>query len=762
MDLSSFYHQFREESVENVRVLGEGLLNLEQATDPSEQQATIAQIFRAIHTIKGSARMLGFDEVGRLTHELETVLGEMRQGKRALERPLANVLLRSGDAILAMINATIEGQPCPVNVDELIGGLGDAQTNTAPAAMPATDVSEAPPAPATPVPPKAAPSPRGTSASAAAPPSTTVPLSRVVNQRHQNQPTIRVRVDRLDRMLNLAGELVIGQQSLATHGEQWQVLEAKCAQQRAALTALEEALENMPLTGGQRKQLAQHLETLHTISHEVRGLVHQESDRAMHHTNQHAQLVKDLEQEVMRARLLPIATVYASLPRAVRDLTQTTGHEARIELYGETVELDRKVLELINDPLLHLVRNAVDHGIEPPAEREAAGKPPYGLIEVRAETLGGKVRIVISDDGRGMDPQRLRERAVRLGMLSAEASALMPNNEAFELIFQPGFSTASQITEISGRGVGMDVVRANLTELGGQVEVESELGHGSRIILTLPLTLVTTRVLLVRTGRSIFALPATSCYGTVWAYHNAIRSLEGQPTILVEERTLALIALAELLGLSEPSPFSRHSRVPAIITGSNQRPVALLVDELVDEREAVVKPLGPLFEKQQHFGGAIQLGDGTLVLLLNPVQVIQSKRSNIVVSQAPAVHRSRLLVVDDSFTTRELICSILQSAGYDVTPAVDGADALGRMQQQSYDLVVSDIEMPRMDGFGLTSQIRANPTTSRVPVILITSLASEEHRRRGLEAGAQAYIVKSQFDQESLLDVVQQLLGTIN
>ena len=715
MDLSAFYSQFREETAENIRALSDGLLALEAEADEAARRAQIDRVFRAIHTVKGSARMLGFEHVGRLAHALESLLGELRQSQRPLDRPLADALLRGGDAILVLTIEAVEDRPPTIDLDALI------------AELPAPALSLSPPLP--------------------------VSLSP-----RASRQTVRVRVDRLDRMLNLAGELVVGQQLLANHAEQLRALQELAAQQSRALVALEGELARLRFSPSQLQAIEQRLAALREPIGAAGAFAQRQGERFARHISQHDQLLKDLEQEVMAARLLPIATTYAGLPRTVRDLAQTTGKQVRLELRGETVELDRKVLELLNDPLLHLVRNAMDHGIEPPAERVAAGKPAQGLLELSAEAVGGEVRVAVSDDGRGMDPRRLRERAVRLGLLSAEAAALMPDADAFELIFLPGFSTAAMVTEISGRGVGMDVVRANLLELGGQVRVESQLGYGTRILLTLPLTLVTTRILLVRVGSATFALPASGCRGITWVRRAELRSLEGQPTIVRDDATLAVVALSELLGVAAPRAFAASERAPAVLVGSPQRPVALLVDALLDEREAVVKPLGALLARQRRYGGAVQLGDGSLVLLLNPILLVQGPRAAPVAAPAQRAQR-RLLVVDDSFTTRELIRSILQSAGYEVTAAVDGADALEKLRAQPFDLVVSDVEMPRLDGFQLTASICAGQAHQVVPVVLITSLASEEQRRRGLEVGARAYIVKSQFNQESLLDVVRQLLG---
>ena len=733
MDLSSFYNQFREETAENIRVLSDGLLAIEAQSDEQVRRAEVDRIFRAVHTIKGGARMLGFEPVARLAHELESVLGELRQSRRAPDHDLAGRLLRGGDALLALSVAAVEGHPATVDVDAVIalfaGAIPPAQDAPAPAPSPDPEA----PAPEAPTP-------------------------RIAGVR-----TVRVRVDRLDRMLNLAGELMIGQQVLANHAEELATLRQMTRKHERAVQELEGELNRLRFSAGQRHALDQRLSAVQGVTFQLQNLVQHQADQLGRHIGQSDMLVRDLEQEVMAARLIPIATIYGGLPRVVRDIAEGTGKLARIELRGETVELDRKVLELLQDPLMHVVRNAMDHGIESPVERTAAGKPETGSIVVIAEALGGEVRVTIRDDGRGMDPARLRDRAVRLGMLRAENAVRMSDPESLDLIFLPGFSTATMVTDISGRGVGMDVVRSNISELSGQVLVESHQGQGSLIVLTLPLTLVTTRVLLVRVGQVSFALPASSCHGTIWVRRDQMRSIGGQPTVALDGRDVVVRPMSELLGINTEMPLKRGERAPALLVGSPQSLLALLVDALLDEREAVVKSLGPIFAKQRNYSGAIQLGDGSLVLLLNPLALIQSASSvrTSTTDPAPAPRRRvHLLVCDDSFTTRELIRSILQSAGYDVTAAVDGADALDKLRAQPYDLVVSDVEMPRVDGFQLTERIRSELAMHELPVVLITSLASEDHRRRGLEAGAQAYIVKSQFDQGSLLEVIQQLLGS--
>jgi two-component system chemotaxis sensor kinase CheA len=576
---------------------------------------------------------------------------------------------------------------------------------------------------------------------------------------------VRVRVDRLDKLINLTGELVVGHQMLTDHTAMLYELNAVLQAHERELLTLDALLRDLHLSPNQRQRLDQHINTLLNQSDQSYQLVRTQLDRFSRHVDQQGMLIGDLEQEVMAARMLPISTVLSTLPRAVRELANATNKEVDLRIQGETTELDRKLLEALNDPLLHLVRNAIDHGVEPPDTRVASGKPRQGLIEVSAGATGGEVHITIADDGRGMAPQKLRELAVQKGLIGKENAALLSDQEALELVFLPGFSSAQMITDISGRGVGMDVVRTNINELGGQVSLESQPGKGTRITLILPLTIVTTRILLIRLGPYTFALPASGCHGIIWAQQDHIRTLEGREMITHDGQTIPLMRMADLMQLEAETPFQNGNREPAVLIGSSKKLMSLLVDQLLDEREAVVKPLGPVFERQRRYNGAVQLGDGQLVLLLNPIALVQAARGitqpRITISAAPLQphRRPRLLVAEDSFTTRELIRSILQSAGYEVTAAIDGHDALDKLRMQPYDLVVTDVEMPKVDGFQLTSRIREELGEHDLPVVIITSLASDEYRRRGLEAGAQAYIVKSQFNQDNLLNVIQQLLG---
>lgn len=778
MDLSAFYAQFREETADNARTIADGLLELERT--PGDR-ATLDGIFRAAHTVKGSARLLGFAAVASLAHAMESLLDTLRTGKLALTPELNDVLLQANDALLALGTAASENRTITLDSSSLIARLeqvasGDPSTiqdsvHDPAASPPPLPAPDSPPAIATPSP--SSDPPEGPSASPpipARPPLEPTRPPAIPNDARSSTPapptaarsqraTVRVRVDRLDRLVAVAGELAVGQQEDTTHLQQLQAAAILIAQQQRALHALASELRQARLTSAQRQGLLHRVSELHLNGGELSQLLRTQHETYTRRTAIHAQLVDELEAEVFSARLVPVATIFAPLPRATRELARSLDKQIELVLVGEETEADRKVLDALSDPLLHMVRNAVDHGLEPPDERSAAGKASAGRLTVAATAEHGQIRIAVSDDGRGMNPVKLREIAVRKGLLDQRTADHLSDAEALDLIFMPGFSTSPIITDVSGRGVGMDVVRSRMIEVGGQVIVDSVLGRGTTITLVLPVSLMTSQVLLVEAGKQLWALPSRSCQGLLRLNHDTLMRMEGQALIKIEGKTAPLIPLADLLELPSGESSIRHGH--ALVIGTT-RPIAVLVDRLMDEREVVIKPLGPLFPGHPVAAGAAPLPDGTLAIVLSAQGLLSNARRVRTKTATPTAvrHKHRLLITDDSFTTRELLRSILESAGYDVTTAIDGQDALDKLRADGrFDLVVSDVEMPRLDGFGLTASIRANEALTHLPVIIVTSLHSDAHKRQGIVAGAQAYIVKSQFDQSNLLAAVRDLLG---
>jgi two-component system chemotaxis sensor kinase CheA len=457
--------------------------------------------------------------------------------------------------------------------------------------------------------------------------------------------------------------------------------------------------------------------------------------------------------------MLPFSQACESLYRAVRDLARTQQKEVELLIEGNEVELDRAIIDALRDPLLHLVRNAIDHGIETPQQRIAAGKRAGAKLTVAASQRMELVEVTVRDDGRGIDPALVQSAARRRGL-----PAELQNLDPLRLIFEPGFSTASSVSEVSGRGVGLDVVKSQLEALRGTVEVSSELGRGTSFNLLVPLTVSTLRVLFVRVGSEVYALPSTSVRQLVRAGPDKIRMIDNREVLLLGAAPIPIVSLAELVGAPAGPPPMGEGKVPLVVTAHMNQVIALAVDELLSEQDVVCKPLGKRIARLTHVSAATILPTGRVALLLKHSDLLRvgisraPARRNVASADTAASARKRLLLVDDSATIRTLECSILEAAGHEVIVAVDGSNAWQLLQEKGADLVVSDVEMPNMDGFALTQAIRSSKRFRDLPVILLTSLDSAADRARGLESGASAYLVKSAFDQSNLLETIRQLL----
>ncbi|MCP3059049.1 hybrid sensor histidine kinase/response regulator [Myxococcus sp. K38C18041901] len=461
-----------------------------------------------------------------------------------------------------------------------------------------------------------------------------------------------------------------------------------------------------------------------------------------------------MDDEVRRARTLPFVEGCSGLERAARDVARSEGKKVRLEIQGGALELDRSLLQSLREPMLHLVRNAVAHGLEFPEERVRAGKPEEGLVTLSARLRGSRVEVTVEDDGRGMDLRALRERAIARGLEVSEDDA-----DTARLAFHPGLSTTSRVTEVAGRGVGLDVVRTQVETMRGTVEVATQPGKGARFTLDVPLTLSTLRVLLVSTGGQTLALASEGVARLVRLAPEEVRDVEGHPTWVAEDALVPLASLSDVLGLPPGPPRQRRG---AVVLAAGTARAALVVDEVLAEQEALVRALGPRVRRARHVSAAAVLPDGRLSLLLNPVSLVRAAggRPSTALFPTPAARatRRRILLADDSPTTRALEQSILEGAGYDVVACADGAEAWERLQTVGAEALVLDVEMPRMDGIALTEAVRASPRFSRLPVVLVTARGKPEDKARGLQAGASAYLVKSAFDPTSLLETLRRLL----
>jgi len=473
--------------------------------------------------------------------------------------------------------------------------------------------------------------------------------------------------------------------------------------------------------------------------------------------NELSRLLNDLQDRATRTQMIPVSTITDQLHRAVRDLSRAQGKSIRWEVDGVDTELDRGVLHQLSDSLMHLVRNAVDHGVELPAERQAAGKPAMASIRLHAMQLGSEVIIAITDDGRGIDVGRVTDQADRRG-IDTEG---MTEQEILGLTFQPGLSTTPFVTDVSGRGVGLDVVRTNVESAHGRVEVRSEPGAGTEFRIVVPITTAVLRCLLVEAGGQSFALPFHRVQVSQAHDSTEVVHAEGRPVIRVDGSTIPIRGLAETLGLSEGRPGTG----PLVVLADTSRRHAFQVDRLIGQRDVVIKALSPLLPHLPAVAGASVEPDGSILVVLDPPGLIQRARQadqgrgRPRPVDAPQPGRRSILVVDDALTIRELQRSILERAGFAVRVATDGVNAMSNLAEAPSDLVLTDIEMPNMDGFALTEAIREHPTLANIPVLILSSRSSAADRQRGLDAGADGYIQKSGFDEASLLAAVNRLLG---
>jgi len=537
------------------------------------------------------------------------------------------------------------------------------------------------------------------------------------------------------------------------------------------MTVAEDQLGALRELGKDMAQLLRYVDASETRWQKMDSLVTEMSRQYASDSTYTGMVIDGLEQEIKRVRMLPLSTITGTFSRMVRDLAHSAGKEAILEITGGDTELDKQVLEQIKDPLLHLLRNAVDHGLETKEARAKQGKAPAGTITLTAEQTGKNIVIRVSDDGSGLNLEAVRQSIARRGVLDVET---LTEADLKEAIFTAGVSTSPIITDISGRGVGLDIVRRNVEALRGTVDVSSGLGQGTTFTLTLPLRLASSRGLVVQSAGHTFAVPLNAIQKIERYTPQQISSLEGHDTVLYDGQPLTLVRLSDVLELP---PFSSpptggaqgEEEILAIVVAAAERRMAFAVDGLGSEQEMVIKGLGKQLSRVGGIAGATVTGDRKVVLVLNVGDLIKlsmrGRQRSVLSTLSAPVHaaaentQKQILIVDDSITTRTLEKNILEAAGYDVRLATDGQEALANIASAGVpDLIVTDVAMPRMNGFELTQHVKEDASTGHVPVILVTSLDSDEDKAQGIAVGADAYIVKSSFDQDNLLETIEQLI----
>jgi two-component system sensor histidine kinase and response regulator WspE len=765
-DLSGFsmLELFRLEAEGQTSVLSAGVLAIEEL---ERSPATVEAMMRAAHSLKGAARIVGLDAAVRVAHGLEDVFVAAGRGQFRVRPEHADLLLAAIDflgSIAKADDALDAGGPWAGQADGLVEALGEMLAGRSPSVLPAQSVLPAPtvmpppsvmPAPSVLPPPSVLPAP-----SVSPPPER--PATRVIETVDR---VVRVSADSLTRLVGLAGESLVETRQLRPFVDALLQLRSAQVDLAAAIGGFDEKLEAaaVPLPPALAAMLATIRERADACLTQLTG--HVEDFESFARRNE--DLSNRLHHEVIVSRMRPLADGIRGFPRLVRDLARTLGKQVRFEVRGEQTGVDRDILDKLEAPLSHLVRNAVDHGLETPAERAAAGKPETGEIRLEARHRAGMLHITLTDDGRGIDVERLRARAVARGLVAKAVADQLTELELLEFLFLPGFSTKDEVTEISGRGVGLDVVQSMVKAVGGGVRVATVPGRQTVFTLQLPITMSVIRALLVDVGGEPYAFPLTRIDRILFCPHADIRTVEGRQYFDRDGVSIGLVLAAQILDAAAAG--TPADPMPVVVISDRGQQFGMIVDAFLGERDLEVRPLDPRLGKVQDVNSASLLENGDPVLIVDVEDLVRSI-DNVLMGRRlsrveferlaeQARQRKRILVVDDSITVRELERQLLQARGFAVDVAVDGMDGWNAVRGAHYDLVVTDVDMPRMDGIGLVGLIKGDPARRDIPIVIVSYKDREEDRLRGLEAGANRYLTKSSFHDETFVDTIIDLIG---
>jgi len=607
--------------------------------------------------------------------------------------------------------------------------------------------------------------------------SNTPPFMRKPHSMPSNRlsDTVRISTAKLDALLLKAEELITVKQTLNQHLTEiketlhnfrhWKKISEKSKKGLREISHLAQASPKL-------NRFFQLYDFNHTQIEETNTRMNDLTKSMEHSSRSLGAMVDDLLEEMKKTSLLPFSTLFSPLPRMIRDISRETGKEIELEMTGGDVEIDKRILEGLKDPLIHLIRNAVDHGIESPDERTRCKKSPWGTIRLSVvQPESNKVAIELSDDGKGIDIIAVKNKALEAGCISPQVAAGLSEAETLAFIWLSGISTSTMITEISGRGLGMAIVQEHVENLNGLISISTAPGRGTTFKIELPVSLATFRGMIVSAAGQEFILPVAHVEHTLRIRPDTIKTAGNKSIIPINGQAVSLVNLADILGLPQPSlPATQGNRrdnatLSAAVLGSGKKRIACIIDSIASEQDVLVKNLGKQLKRIPNISGATILGNGKVVPILNINDIIASaagKSLPAVMAEAIETFKNKVkksvLIVEDSFTSRTLLKNILEASGYLITTAIDGEDGYHQFSSKSFDAVISDVEMPKLNGFELTRKIREHETLGAIPVILITSLDSREDKEKGMDVGADAYIVKSSFDQSNLLEVLERLI----
>ncbi|MGY2043640.1 response regulator [Pseudomonas pergaminensis] len=748
---ASLLELFSLEADAQTQVLSAGLLALERNPTQADQ---LEACMRAAHSLKGAARIVGVDAGVSVSHVMEDCLVSAQESRLYLQTEHIDALLQGTDLLMRI--ATPGNDVGPADIEAYVALMERLLDPSQAPVKPTAPPPEPAPAPA-PVVEELPPEPEP------APPVTSEPPRQGKRMTEGGERVLRVTAERLNSLLDLSSKSLVETQRLKPYLASLQRLKRIQSQSVRALDTLDGQLKTQALNHEAQEALA---DTRRLLS-EAQALLAEktaELDEFGWQAGQRAQVLYDT---ALACRMRPFADVLAGQVRMVRDLGRSLGKQVRLEIEGEKTQVDRDVLEKLEAPLTHLLRNAVDHGIEMPEQRLLAGKPAEGLIRLRASHQAGLLVLELSDDGNGVDLERLRGTIVDRHLSPVDTALRLSEEELLTFLFLPGFSLRDKVTEVSGRGVGLDAVQHMVRQLRGAVVLEQTAGQGSRFHLEVPLTLSVVRSLVVEVGEEAYAFPLAHIERMCDLAPDDIVQLEGRQHFWHEGRHVGLVAASQLL--QRPAGQTPSETLKVVVIRERDAVYGIAVERFIGERTLVVLPLDDRLGKVQDISAGALLDDGSVVLIVDVEDMLRSvdkllntgrleriARRSQQTTEAP---RKRVLVVDDSLTVRELQRKLLLNRGYEVAVAVDGMDGWNALRSEDFDLLITDIDMPRMDGIELVTLLRRDSRLQSLPVMVVSYKDREEDRRRGLDAGADYYLAKASFHDDALLDAVVELIG---
>ena len=761
-DISIFVPKFADENKDRIQSLNQSILAFEK--NPSSPEI-LKVILREVHTLKGTAKMMGFADIVTLSHKIEDVFVKVRDGGLKPTKKLYDVVFKSLDKLADMVEVKRTDAKTLVNIESVCGQIdvllhdgGDegtkAELSQAEVDTVLSTVKQEQ------IPELKIPVEQEKTAEREKPveQEKTTPQAVPV----EGVKTIRIGLDKVDALYNYLVELIIAQMTFRQRGDDMIKLN-HYAKQLKALKA--ETLADMSTQAPGDKKLREDIVRRYNVEELLvkeiaRYTECYETDMVKLDT-----IIEGIRQQVMFMRMQPISTIFDMAARIVRDISTQFGKEVELVISGAGVELDNNIIEMLKDPLLHLLRNAVDHGLEEPSARISAGKRKTGTLSLQAKQEGGDILIIVEDDGKGIDKELVKESAIRKGLLQPDKAQGLSDEAIYAFIMKPGFSTSKIITDVSGRGVGMDVVKTVIDRLNGNLIIESKKGVGTKFILKLPATIALIKVLIIRVGEMTFAIPTSGIEQITHIFWKDVKTLEGRVSVFLADQTVPIIDLVNAFNLRKEDE-QKPETAPVIISRSGGRKIGFIVSEFLHEKEVVFREFKGYLRRPRYFSGVTTLGTGEVILILNMQELVLARDLAGIISKDVASQTAKrgdkkltILIAEDSLITAELEKNIIENSGYAVDLAVDGMDALDKLYTKKYDLLVTDIDMPRMNGFELTAKVRAGKKYKDIPIIMVTAREKLEDKRRGIEVGADAYILKKEFDQGNLLNTIKRLIG---